>query len=42
MYTVVEGTGDEPGFSLPVRRRSGPSGVIQLGPFAVALVFLAA
>jgi len=37
---VLEGVGDEPGFAPPTTRRASKDGELQLGPFAVALVWL--
>ena len=38
LATVLEATGDEPGFQPPRSRRVGADGVLNLGPYAVALV----
>ena len=40
LLQVLEGTGDEPGWSPPVERAVNVSGGFELGPFAVAVLNL--
>ena len=40
MATVLEAAGPEPGFAPPVSRQVSADGLLRLGPYAVALVFL--